>query len=318
MEPKASPPAGTAGALPVTVLMNAGSGSQDKAAARQAIDAILRDGGRDTELRLARRPRDLLPLARQAAAERPGILAAAGGDGTLNAIASVALEQNLPLAVIPMGTFNYFARDLGIPLDVAGAARVIIEGAVRRVPVGTVNGRLFLNNASVGLYRRLIERREFDKQRFGRNRLVALFSGLLSLLRSHRTYRLDLEIDGQPLSLATLTVFFGRNALQMEQLGLDEALCVARGEMAVLALRDVGRLELLGLTLQAARGQLETATELRQYCARRVDMDWPEGRSRRIRVALDGELVDCSLPLRVESVPDALQMLVPREPAPQP
>lgn len=302
------------GNLPITVLVNANSGSRDKTAACMAIDNVLGEAGRDVELCLARRPRDLPLLARQAADARPGILVAAGGDGTLNAVASVAHARGLPFAVLPLGTFNYFARNLGIPLDGTSAARVIAEGCVRRVAIGQVNGRLFLNNASIGLYRRLIEHREAHKRRFGRNRLVALLSALVTLLREHRSYRLRLEIDGRPVTLSSLMVFFGRNALQMEQLGLDEALCVARGELAVLALREVDRMDLLALALRGALARLETAENLRQYCAWKVHVDRLDGSNRRIRVALDGELVDCMLPLVVETVPDALQVIVPKPP----
>lgn len=277
------------------------------------IDTVLKTAGRDVKLFLAQHPRDLPKLVQQAADSRPGILVAAGGDGTLNAVATVAHARGLPFAVLPLGTFNYFARNLGIPLDIAAAARVIIEGRVRRVAVGCVNGRLFLNNASIGLYRRLIEHREMHKRRFGRNRLVALLSGLVSLLREHRSYQLRLEIDGQPVTLSSLMVFFGRNTMQMELLGLDEALCVARGELAVLALREVNRIELLGLALRGALARLETAENLRQYCALKVQVDWLEGRRRRIRVAVDGELVECTLPLMIEAVQDALQVIVPEE-----
>src|SRR5262245_58597943 len=140
--------AGGTGNLPITILMNAGSGSEDKSAVRTAIDSALEGSGRDIQVLLARRPRELPALARQAAQNRPGILVAAGGDGTLNAVAAEARAQGLPLAVIPLGTFNYFARDLGIPVDPAVAARLLIEGTLRKVPVGQVNGQLFLNNAS--------------------------------------------------------------------------------------------------------------------------------------------------------------------------
>jgi diacylglycerol kinase family enzyme len=100
----------------------------------------------------------------------------------------------------------------------------------------------------------------------------------------------------------------------MEQLGLDEALCVARGELAVLAPREVGRIELLGLALRGALARLETAENLRQHCALTARIDWIDGRPRRIRVAVDGELVDCTLPLVVEAVPDALRVIVPAQP----
>lgn len=300
---------GLAADLPITVVMNAGAGSDDKSAARAAIAAAL--AGRDLEFRVAGRPRDIVGLAQAAAKSRGGVLAAAGGDGTLNAVAAVARDHALVFGAIPLGTFNYFAREFGIPEDPGAAARNIVAGAVRRLPVGEINGRLFLNNASIGLYRRLIEQREVDKHRFGRSRFVALVSALLTLLREHRPYRLSLSVDGRPLSLSTLTMFFGRNALQLEQLGLAEARCVAAGELAVLALREVGRGELLGLALRGALAQLQTADNLRRHCAATVRVDRVDGRPRRMRVAIDGELIDCTLPLTVRVVPDALQVVVP-------
>lgn len=310
------PPARAAGALPITVLMNAGSGSGDKADARAAITEAIAGTGRELEILVARRPRDIPDLARRAAERRACILAAAGGDGTLNAVAAVAWERGLPLGVIPLGTFNYFARDLGIPLAPGDAARVLAAGVPRRVAAGFVNGHIFLNNASFGLYRRLIEERETHKQRFGRNRLVALYSALTTLLHRHRSYLLHLEINGQPASFSTLSVFFGRNALQLERLGLDEALCVARGELAILAVRDVGRLSMLGLMLRGAVGLLESATDLRQSCARRVEVKQVElaGRGRRLKVAIDGEIVQCPLPLVIESIAGAVEVMVPAEP----
>lgn len=300
--------------LPITVLMNAASGKDDKASSRAEIEAALRSSGRDVALFVAGRPRELPALAEQAARTRPGILVAAGGDGTLNTIAVVAWRSALPFGVIPLGTFNLFAREFGIPLDPAAAARSLIGGSIRPVPIGQVNDRIFLINASIGLYQRLIAQREAHKRRFGRHRLVALLSGLATLMLEHRPYQLHLELDGEPLVWSTPSVFFGRNALQMAQLGLDEAECVARGEMAVLALREVGRVELLGLALRGALARLETAENLRQHCALTVRLDLRRARSRSIHVAIDGEVVECALPLTVSVPPEPLQVVVPASP----
>ncbi|WP_332675668.1 diacylglycerol/lipid kinase family protein [Aromatoleum sp.] len=291
--------------------MNASSGSRYKPNERSVIENVLRQSGRDALVWTARHPRELPALAQLAAESRGGILAGAGGDGTLNAVASVARARGLPFGLIPLGTFNYFARQLGIPPDPAAAASNLVESAIRPVAIGDINGHLFLNNASIGLYRRLLERREIDKRRFGRSRAVAFLSGIAFLLREHRPYQLVLSIDKKEVKLSTLTVFFGRNALQMEQLGLDEALCVARGELAVLALRDVGRVELLRLALRGALADLETAENLRQGCASEVRVERSDGESRRLRVAIDGESVLCCLPLVVRSIPGGLQVVTP-------
>jgi len=297
--------------LPITVIMNAASGSGHAPTERSVIEEVLGQSGRDAQVWTAPHPRELPALAELAADSRGGILAGAGGDGTLNAVASVARAHDLPFGLIPLGTFNYFARQLGIPLPPAAAASNLVEGAIRPVAIGDVNGHLFLNNASIGLYRRLLERREIDKRRFGRSRAVALLSGIAFLLREHRPYQLVLNIDKKQVKLSTLTVFFGRNALQMEQLGLDEALCVARGELAVLALRDVGRAELLRLALRGALARLETAENLQQGCASEVRVERIGAESRRLRVAIDGESVLCRLPLVVRSIPDGLKVVTP-------
>lgn len=299
----------------ITVLMNTQSGQKDKSPARDAIHEILLASGRDVKIIQEKNPRRLGELARAAATERPGILVAAGGDGTLNTVATAAFEAKLPFGVLPMGTFNYFARDLGISLEPAEAAQVLLDGVSKRVPLGRVNGHLFLNNASIGLYRRLIEDRERHKQRFGRNQLVALLSAVVTLFRPHRSYRLRMEIDGKSELLVTPSVFFGRNALQMEQLGLDEAECVNRGEIAVLAPREVSRTEMVGLALRGALAQLETATNLHQHCAMHIRADWIGSTRRHISVAVDGEVRECTLPLIVESIPSALEVIVPAPPA---
>jgi diacylglycerol kinase family enzyme len=178
-----------------------------------------------------------------------------------------------------------------------------------------VNGRVFLINASFGLYRRLQEERESRKRRFGRNKLVAIWSGLMTLLQDHRTYSLQLELDDHPMSLRTQMVLFGMNPLQLENLGLPEAECAARGLLAVLVLRPMRKFELLAFALRGALQGLGEAENLLSYCASNVDVHW-RGASR-MKVAIDGESIECTLPLRFEALRDALTVVVPRTPEPR-
>ena len=237
---------------------------------------------------------------------------AAGGDGTINLIAGLALERNLPLGVIPLGTFNYFARDLGIPLEPREAAMAIATGRVRRVHVAHVNGHLFLNNASFGLYRKLLEERERNKQRFGRYKIVAVVSALATLWRFRQVYTLRMQLDGQPATMRTPMLFFGLNSLQLENLDLDVAGCTDAGQMAVIALQPSDRWHLLKLALKGALQGLQGSPELRIHGASQVIVEQPGRRT--TRVAVDGESVDCSLPLHFEVQRDALQVIVPQHP----
>ena len=133
---------------------------------------------------------DIVQLASDAAdAARAdgGLVVAAGGDGTINAVATAVLRVGLPMGVIPMGTFNYFSREHGLPLDAEAAVQNLLQalhaGEMRPVQVGYVNRQMFLVNASVGLYPKLLAEREKASRRFGRSRLVAVASAVWSMFR---------------------------------------------------------------------------------------------------------------------------------------
>jgi diacylglycerol kinase family enzyme len=302
-------------ALPVTVILNAGAGHGDTARLESQIRAGLEGAGRAHRIVVTDGPADVEQqaiLAVKAGRENPGVVVAAGGDGTINLVASHVLESGLQFGVIPLGTFNYFARDLGIPLDPQQAALALATGIVRQVHVARVNGHLFLNNASFGLYRQLLEEREHFKQRFGRYKAVAVVSALHTLWCARGAYTLQLELDGRPTTIRTPMLFFGINSLQLEKLDLDVAHCAREGRLAVIALQPSTRWHLLGLAMRGALQGLRHSPDLRCFGATRVEVTQP-GR-RRTRVAVDGESVDCSLPLHVEVLRNALSVLVPREP----
>jgi len=301
-------------AFPVTVILNAGSGHSDAADCEREIHAGFDAVGRAHRIVMAETAAEVERQTRLAMAGQGNskVIVAAGGDGTINLVAGLVLARDLPFGVIPLGTFNYFARDLGIPLEPRAAALAIATGHLRRVHVARVNGHLFLNNASFGLYRELLEQRERDKQRFGRYKIVAVLSALATLWKFRQVYTLRMELDGRPATLSTPMLFFGINSLQLEKLDLDVARCTHAGQMAVIALRPTSRWQLLGLALKGVLQGLHDSPELRCHGASEVLVEQPG--TRRTRVAVDGESMDCSLPLRFEVQRDALQVVVPRKP----
>ncbi|MFO0231993.1 MAG: diacylglycerol/lipid kinase family protein, partial [Burkholderiales bacterium] len=161
--------------------MNAASGRLDAEARRDAVVAVLRDAGREHLLLEAPEPSALTEVARDAvrrALERGGAVVAAGGDGTINAVAQQVLGSGRPLGLLPQGTFNYFGRAHGVPTEPEAAARALLRARPVPIRVGRVGGRVFLVNASVGLYPNLLEDREAWKRRWGRSRPVALLAAL--------------------------------------------------------------------------------------------------------------------------------------------
>ena len=134
----------------IDVIINAISRAPDKEETRRLLAERFAASGVDARISLARSGADIVALAQRAVEGSSRTVVAGGGDGTVNAVASVLVGTDKSLGVLPLGTFNYFARNLGIPVDLDGAARTLIEGRVAKVCVGDVNGRTFLNNASLG------------------------------------------------------------------------------------------------------------------------------------------------------------------------
>jgi diacylglycerol kinase family enzyme len=167
-------------------IVNAAAGSSDAQAKREVVEAALRSAGRRGDL-LFCSPAELSGVSRQAATRaistRTAVVAV-GGDGTLNTVAQAAHAAGCAMGVVPQGTFNYFARTHGIPVDPTEAVRLLLRSAPVPVQVAGVNERLFLVNASLGLYPDLLEDREAYKARFGRSRWVAFVAACATLLRA--------------------------------------------------------------------------------------------------------------------------------------
>lgn len=294
------------------VVMNAGSGDDDKQSSRQTLKEAFAAGGRRTVFHLIDDPQRIgavIEETRQACHGDGGILVAAGGDGTVNACAEAAAGTDIPFAVVPLGTFNYFARDIGMPLEPAAAAAAILDGVVGPAHVARLNDHLFLVNASIGLYVRLIQEREKHNAALGRNRIVAVGSGLVTALRGHYAMTLDMVVDGKPFQVRTPLIFLGKNYLQLRNLELDIADCIAAGEIGVIMLQDANPLTVVGMAWQALLGRLEAANKLHAFCAEKLEI-----RTRRSTVSavIDGEIVELRSPLKVEIQRNALQVVRPR------
>lgn len=222
----------------------------------------------------------------EAAREADGVpLGVAGGDGSLGTVAQVAIERDVPFAVVPFGTRNHFARDVGLDRDDPLAAlSAFAGGEERRVDVGRVNGRVFLNNLALGLYARLVHRREGGRRR--REALARLRA--LWLTATERAGPTLFAIDGAPVHARVLLVANNDYRLDPLSLGTRESL-------------DEGRLH-----LYVANGLGDGWDE---RAAERLTIDW---RGPRVRAALDGEPAELQTPLDVAVDPGALRLLVPR------
>ncbi len=301
-------------AAPLLFVINAASGDNDAETTRQAIEAALAQAGRTGELLFAR-PDELARVAHQAgatASARRTALVAVGGDGTINSVAQAAHAQGCAMGVLPLGTFNYFARTHGIPAGVAEAAVTLLSCAPVPVQVGQINELVFLVNASLGLYPELLEDREAYKARFGRSRLVAFGSALVTLLGTHRRLRLRVELGADTREVSTPTLFVGNNRLQLDQVGLPQAPALDQGCIAAVMLRPVGAFGLLWLLLRGSMGSLGEASTVESFTFRRMVVK-PRRvlGGGRVKVAFDGETSWMRAPLEFRVSPRPLYLLKP-------
>jgi len=303
-------------ASPLQFVINAAAGSSDAEAKREVIEAALRASGRRGDL-LFCSPAELTSVAHQAAtkaiANRTAVVAA-GGDGTLNTVAQAAHAEGCAMGVVPQGTFNYFARTHGIPADPAEAVRLLLRAAPAPVQVASINDRVFLVNASLGLYPDLLEDREAYKARFGRSRGVALVAACATLLRAQRRLRLHIEMGGTVRDVQTLTLFVGNNRLQLQQFGAEpEDTLVGTpgdGSMAALMLRPIGTLSMIGLMLHGAMGRLGEAAGVEGFEFQHMVVQ-PTLASGRLEVvvAFDGEVARMRAPIDIRVLDKPLYLL---------
>src|SRR6185295_2089405 len=187
--------------------------------------------------------------------------------------------------VLPFGTMNHFAKDLHIPLDLEGAIQTIVTGHVVSVDVGDVNGRIFLNNSSLGLYPTIVRERQ-KQQRLGWGKWPAYVWAGYAALRRYPFLTVSVGVDGQELGGRTPFLFVGNNQYEMKALNVGGRACLDKGELSLYMTNRTGRLGLLRLALRALVGRLAQEKDFTALCTKEI---WVETKHSRLRVAVDGD-----------------------------
>ncbi|GGI19430.1 hypothetical protein GCM10008066_19040 [Oxalicibacterium faecigallinarum] len=298
---------------PLFFIMNAGSGRNDKSETHDIIERVMQEAGRPHRICLVDDAGDLSRVAREAveaAKECGGAVVAVGGDGTLNAVANAVIGSGCAFGALPQGTFNYFGRTHGLSEQIEDAVQDLLHATPQAVQVGMLNDRIFLVNASLGLYPQVLEERETYKQQYGRSRLVAAWSGLATVCHGYRQLRITLEAQGNTSTLRTPTLFIGNNRLQLEQIGIPESELIEDGQLAAIAVRPVGTLALLWLMVWGAFGKLGEADNIINFGFSRLTVKPSKlYHVRRIKVAMDGEIAWMNAPLDFRVSPEPLYLL---------
>lgn len=284
----------------ITLLNKSKRAAGDVAAALAAagIDSeIVAVGGRETAARAA----DLIKQGAE-------MIIAGGGDGTVSAIAGELAGSSATLGILPLGTLNHFARDLGVPFDLAGAAKAIAAGTMRRVDIAEVNGRAFVNNASIGLYPLMVMDREAQQQRFGRSKRLAMLVASLRTMTRFHARRLRLRVDGGEARVDTPLLFVGNNDYRLAFPGAGRREALDDDQLCVMVMRSKSLPGFLAATARALLDIGRPDDMVRLDGVRELEVDSARGL---LTVALDGETLHLSPPLSFRIRPRALRVIVP-------
>ena len=298
---------------PLFIVLNVGSGRNDSASVRTSITEELTRAGRVFSVREVTDPTKLASIAQAAVADAQksgGVVVAAGGDGTINTVVQATLGSGCPLGVLPLGTFNFFSRTHGIPAEIAGACAILLGERAYEVQVGLMNDRVFLVNASLGLYASLLQDREQVKHQLGRRRWVAAVAAISTILRPHRKLRLAIESSEGKRNIVTPSLFVGNNRLQLERVGVEESEVIEHRRLVAVVLRSNGFLAMFGLLMRAVLGRLGGDDRVLSFDFSSMTVRSRFGKAR-LKVATDGEVNYMRAPLVFRVAPQPLLLLRP-------
>jgi diacylglycerol kinase family enzyme len=267
--------------------------------------------GLDVKIICAGSGDELDNAARQAAGSRARVVIAAGGDGTISAIASHLVNTGVALGILPFGTLNHFARDLGLPMELDPAIDVVANGRHTSVDVGEVNGRFFINNSSLGLYPDIVLDRERQRRRLGRGKWAALVAACARAAKRYPLLWFRIDANGESLERRSPFLFIGNNDYVMQGFEIGERSNLQAGRLSLYVTQRAGRFALFLLALRALFRRLEQARDFDMLHARSLMVRTPRTY---LRVATDGEVTLMPTPLHYRIWPAALRVIAPAAP----
>jgi diacylglycerol kinase family enzyme len=307
------PPARTA-RIRVVALMNAGAGAGSQALAdraRAALERCFAEHGIAAELRflsgaeLKASARDALAQAKRGEIDA---VVVGGGDGSVRTVAGVLADTGVPLGVLPLGTLNHFAKDVGIPLDVEAAAETIASGAVRAIDLAEVNGEIFINNSSIGIYPYLVIARERRRATHKLTKWMAMVPAFWRMLRHFPRRRLAICAESWTRPYRTPCLFIGNNEYGMELFNMGRRQRLDEGELCFYVVKQRRPLGFFWMICRLCFGNAEHARDIERFKLAEAEV---RSKTSRLPVALDGEVEIMHPPLHYRSRPGALRVIVP-------
>ena len=298
-------------AFPVKIIINRGSGTGGSSEQLKIeLAGLFAANDLEAEIFTADSAGEIFDFTEKSINSDAEIIVAGGGDGTISAVASKIFKTKKTLGILPLGTLNNFSKDLNIPQELPEAVRVIAEKYVKEIDVSEVNGQIFVNNSSIGLYPKIVKSREWQQKKLGRGKWAAAFWAALKILQRHPFLSVKLKNESGEKNIKTPFVFIGNGEYQMDFFNIGRRARIDDGKLSVYFLHKSGRKGLFALVLRMVFGRLRQAKDFEEISVEEITI---ESKKKQMLVAYDGEVEMMKTPLRYCVHPAALRVIVPKE-----
>jgi len=295
--------------MKVVTVLNSKAGASVPFADQRSVASLseaFQSSGMDAEI-IDLAEQNLENAVSHAISKKPDAVIAAGGDGTVGAVAGLLVGTGVPLGVLPLGTFNHFAKDLNIPMLLTEAVELLAHPTLQQIDLAKVNGRYFVNNSSIGLYPHIVHDRDTQQRRLGRGKWLAYLFASLRAIRYLPFFHVAVEIEGETVHRRTPFVFVGNNEY-MTGLFTIRRTCLNRGFLSLYVANHTTTAGFLGL---AARALFNSLDEVKDFDSRVGKQIVIETKKRRLKIGIDGEVTTIAPPLRYTIHPRALHVIAP-------
>ncbi|MEP6833165.1 MAG: diacylglycerol kinase family protein [Gemmatimonas sp.] len=291
----------------IQIIANSGAKVMADAESRQNFEDRLHSVLPGARLDFIDKGHDVASLIKAALMRGATVVAAAGGDGTVNAVASEIVGTSAILGVLPLGTLNHFAKDVAIPAEMDDALHVLTNGRVDTVDVGTVGKRIFLNNSGLGLYPDMVHNRE-RRQKTGMSKWPAMLIEGARAFGKYRLLHLQIDVDGAAVQRRTPAVFIGNNDYSLEGTLASKRSALNGGQLCLYIPRTRTRAGLVWFSMRAFFGSPTPGDDFDKFMATEFTIT---SRHQHLRVSIDGEVAELNTPLEYRIKPAALRVMVP-------
>lgn len=236
------------------------------------------------------------------------VVMVAGGDGSIRSAAQFLYNTEVTLAIWPIGTFNHFAKTLNIPEDLEKNLQLIQKHTIRKVDLAEVNDHVFINNASIGLYPKILKVREKYTELFSRNKLFKIFLTIMNVFSPIAVYKIALEINNKQEVYDSLLIFLGNNYYSVDLEDFGERDTLAKEELSMYILKCKNKKEFFKILLKVLFRINKVEDYLEQYTIQSCCIN---ANNKSVDIALDGEIFKMNTPLNFKTQPKALKVIAP-------